>query len=212
MKYRMDRIQDDTTATYSPNTDEISLSSIVLRGFPPRTNSPEVEPKASSGKTLATHGMPNPAAARVHTTEKSTRHDQTSAKGILHSEKPKGKSAKGRVSFRDDQKQDSTLKQEPRASDSTLKQEPRTSSEPLRAYNSIDGEVETEVDEGLIEERADGSVGVGVYMMVDRLRPGQCFVSITLYWPPELLLRSLFTMHSLTNQQALKEIDSHITK
>ena len=162
----MERIKDDTPVTYSPNAGEISLSSIVLRGFPQTTEIPEGEATINSEKKSSTRGRAKSESVRVLSAEKPSRCDQASAKGILHSEKSKGKSTKGRVSFSVEDKHDYSHKQKRRAF-----------SEPFRAHSSTDEKTETEVDEGLIEERVDGNVGVGVYMMVDRLRPGQCFVS-----------------------------------
>ena len=157
-KYRMDRIQDDTTPTYRLNTGEIPLSSIVLRGFPSAVmESSTAEQTTNSEKTLVTQKKKNSAPAVLQ---------HASAKGILHSENTKVKT-KGHVSFRFEEE-----------NNSCPEREHRSLSEPLRSYNIVDKDAETHGDEGLIEERVSGDVGVGVFMMVDRLRPGQCFVSI----------------------------------
>ena len=157
-KYRMDRIQDDSPPTFRLNTEEIPLSSIVLREFPSVImESSKAEPTPNSEKTLV--------SKRKKTSEPVVL-EHASAKGILHSEKNKVKT-KGHVSFR-----------VVGENSSCPEGERRSVSEPLRSYNIVDEDVETHIDEGLIEERVDGDVGVGVFMMVDRLWPGQCFVSI----------------------------------
>ena len=166
-KYRMDKIKDDTPATYRPSADDISLSSIVLQRFWPGRRSVEYDPATVSNKKKSASRVDAQAKSRqVNPAEKSA--EKASAKGILHSEKSKGKLRKGHVSFRVEGRQDFNNKKEQSAC-----------SEPLRVPDFTDKEKETGVDKGLVEERADGNVGVGVYMMVDRLRPGQVFVSIT---------------------------------
>ena len=165
-KYRMDKIKDDTPATYRPKGDDISLSSIVLQRFTPGSTSLEYDLATASTKKKSASSVDAQAESRqVSSAEKSA--GKASVKGILHSEKSKGKLRKGHVSFRVEGQQDFNNKKEQSAS-----------SEPLRVPDFTDKEKEMGVDKGLVDERVDGNVGVGVYMMVDRLRPGQVFVSI----------------------------------
>lgn len=170
MKYRMDRIQDDVSSTYSLNSDEISLSSIVTRGVPPRIDNSNTEAKSSSKKGPDTHGKAKPeSAGHVNSREKQRHLRPTSAKGILHSKKSKGKTTKCHVSFYNRGNRDDLPNQVEQAS-----------SEPLRAYNVADENTGSDVDEGMVKgPGVDSNVGVGVFLMVDRLRAGQCFVSIT---------------------------------
>ena len=164
-KYRMDKIKDDTPATYRPKANDISLSSIVLQRFTPGSRSVEYHlATASTEKKSASCVDAQAESRQVNSAEKSA--EKASVKGILHSEKSKGKLRKGHVSFRVEGQQDFNNKKEQSAS-----------SEPLRVPDFTDKEKEMGVDKGLVEERVDGNVGVGVYMMVDRLRPGQVFVS-----------------------------------
>lgn len=176
----MDKIQDDTSSTYSPNVDDISLSSVVLRGFPPRLESPEEESIVeSSENTTVVRRKTKSEPSIFNTVDRSAViiADQASTKGILHSENAAGKSPKGRVSFRVEEKQNSTVGQGRLQSSELTRRsfEPqRRSSEPAPVYSTME-------DDGVVDEkRAEDKVGVGVYMMVDRLRPGQCFVSIIL--------------------------------
>lgn len=172
----MEKIQEDaSSSTYSPNADDISLSSIVLRGFPSRSESPEDESTAASAEnTLTTRGKAKsePAIFKAGVRTAVAIACQASTKGILHSENTKGKSPKGRVSFRDEVKQEFSVQKERRQ----FSEIPRRYSEPAPVRRAIDDE-EEKVD----KKPAEDSIGVGVYMMVDRLRPGQCFVSITYY-------------------------------
>lgn len=176
----MEKIQDDAPlSTYIPFVDDISLNSVALRGGPSRLESPEEE-STVDGSEKAT------AARRKAKSEQSIFYrvdrravktaDQASKKGILHSENTAaGKSAKGRVSFQVEEDQYSSIGQG-RLQSSEPKRRPlesnRRISEPTPVCSTIE-------DHGVVDEkRIEDKVGVGVYMMVDRLRPGQCFVSI----------------------------------
>lgn len=175
----MEKIQDDAPlSTYIPFVDDISLNSVALRGGPSRLESPEEE-STVDGSEKAT------AARRKAKSEQSIFYrvdrravktaDQAFKKGILHSENTAGKSAKGRVSFQVERDQNSSIGQG-RLQSSEPKGRPlesnRRISEPTPVCSTIE-------DHGVVDEkRIEDKVGVGVYMMVDRLRPGQCFVSI----------------------------------
>ena len=169
----MEKIQEDVSTTYCPNADDISLSSIVSRGLPPKSECLEEKSTAASSENKM-RAKSEPAISHAGALLAAKIACRPSTKGILHSENTKGKSPKGRVSFRDEEKEPPSVEKEHlRPSEN-----PRRSSEPLRMFSPIDEQDEREVD----EKHAEGeSVGVGVYMMVDRLRPSQCFVSITLY-------------------------------
>lgn len=179
LKYRMEKIHDDaSSSTYSPTIDDISLSSVVLRGVPQRLESPEEESTVESSEKVTTPRRKAKSESsilyRVDRTAVITA-DQASKKGILHSENTAGKSPKGRVSFRVEENQNSAVGQGCLQT-SELKRrsvEPQQRlSEPTPVYSTIE-------DEGVVDgKRTEDKVGVGVYMMVDRLRPGQCFVSI----------------------------------
>lgn len=166
IKYRTDKILDDASSTYRLNTEEVSLSSIVTRGFPFILESSETKSTKGSDKTMP-HAQTKPKSAesskRVHQTkEKSPRcqDNQVSIKGILQPDCFKRNPMKCHVSFDDEgsQEQNASLRW-------------------AMAYNDlfVDKETEKDVDEGLVEERTGDNVGVGVFMAVDRLRPGQCF-------------------------------------
>lgn len=179
LKYRMEKIQDDaSSSTYIPSVDDISLSSVVLRGVPPRLESPEEESTVqSSEKATAARRKAKSEPSILYRVDRTAviTADQASKKGILQSENTAGKSPKGRVSFQFEENQNSALGQE-RLQNSELKrrsvESQRRISEPTPVCSTIE-------DDGVVDEkRADDKVGVGVYMMVDRLRPGQCFVSI----------------------------------
>lgn len=192
----MEKIQDDvSSSTFNPNAHDISLSSIVLQGYPSRLDSPEEDSTAESTENApAARRKAKSASFVFNADDRPAVHitGQTSAKGILHSENAKAKSAKGRVTFRVEEKQKSSVGQEywqssetPRRSSDPPRrtfelprrstEPPRRSSEPARVSSAIDEKGERIVD----EKHAEDTVGVGVYMMVDRLRPGQCFVSVT---------------------------------
>jgi len=176
LKYRMEKIHDDaSSSTYSPTIDDISLSSVVLRGVPQRLESPEEESTVESSEKVTTPRRKAKSESsilyRVDRTAVITA-DQASKKGILHSENTAGKSPKGRVSFRVEENQNSAVGQGCLQT-SELKRrsvEPQQRlSEPTPVYSTIE-------DEGVVDgKRTEDKVGVGVYMMVDRLRPGQCF-------------------------------------
>ena len=178
----MEKIQDDaSSSSYSPTVDDISLSSVVLRGVPPRLESPEDESPAEGSEkaTVARRKAKSEPSISYRVdrirTAVITADQAHSKKGILHSENTAGKSPKGRVSFQVEENQNSAVGQG-RLQSSELKRrsfEPqRRRSEPTPVYSSME-------DEGVVDEKqAEDKVGVGVYMMVDRLRPGQCFVSI----------------------------------
>lgn len=180
LKYRMEKIQDDaSSSTYSPTVDDISLSSVVLRGVPPRLESPEDEciVEGSEKATVARRKAKSVPSIlyQVDPTAVIKADHAHSKKGILHSENTAGKSSKGRVSFQVEENHNSEEGQR-RLKSSELK---RRSFEPQRRCSEPTPVCSTIKDEGVVDEKqAEDKVGVGVYMMVDRLRPGQCFVSI----------------------------------
>lgn len=175
----MEKIQDDaSSSTYIPSVDDISLSSVVLRGVPPRLESSEDESSVeSSEKATAARGKAKSEPSILYRADRRAvvAADQASKKGILHSVNTAVKSTKGRVSFQVEENQNSTVGhgrlQSSELKRSTLESQPRIS-EPTPVCSTIE-------DDGVVDEkRAEDKVGVGVYMMVDRLRSGQCFVSI----------------------------------
>ena len=165
---------DDASSTYRLNTEEVSLSSIVTRGFPFILESSETKSTKGSDKTMP-HAQTKPKSAesskRVHQTKEISarcQDNQVSIKGILQPDCFKRNPMKCHVSFDDEgsQEQNASLRW-------------------AMAYNDlfVDKETEKDVDEGLVEERTGDNVGVGVFMAVDRLRPGQCFVSRFYLYP-----------------------------
>lgn len=187
LKYRMEKIQDDaSSSTYSSNVHDISLSSIVLRGLPTRLESPEEESIVENSEKAAvaprkTKSVPSilypPDRTADYPDNSTVTADHGFKRGILHSENTTGKSPKGRVSFRVEENQNSAEGQG-RLQTSEVKRRScesqwRRCSAPTPCCSAIENE--RVVD----ETRAEDKVGVGVYMMVDRLRAGQCFVSIT---------------------------------
>ena len=183
LKYRMEKIQDDaSSSTYSPNVHDISLSSVVFRGVPPRLESPEEESavtiESSEKATAQQRKVKSEPSILYHPFDRTAviTAEQASKKGILHSENTTGKSPKRRVSFRDEENQNSAVGQG-RLQTSELKrislEHRRRISEPTPVCSTIENE------RGVVDEkRAEDKVGVGVYMMVDRLTPGHCFVSM----------------------------------
>ena len=172
----MEKIQDDAfSSTYISSVDDI-LSSVVLRGVPSRLESAEEESIVESSKTATTAREKAKSKTsilyRVDGTTVITA-DQASKKGILQSENTAGKSMKGRVSFQFEEDQNSSVGRLPSS-------EPiRTSLDSKRRISEPTPVCSTTEDDGVVDEkRAEDKIGVGVYMMVDRLRPGQCFVSI----------------------------------
>lgn len=206
LKYRMEKIQDDAPlSTYIPSVDDISLNSVALRGGPSRLESPEEE-STVDGSEKAT------AARRKAKSEQSIFYrvdrravktaDQASKKGILHSENTAGKSAKGRVSFQVEEDQYSSIGQG-RLQSSEPKRRPlesnRRISEPTPVCSTIE-------DHGVVDEkRIEDKVGVGVYMMVDRLRPGQCFGAWSLLEQEDKCLPFVENIRS-SNEQNEKEL------
>ena len=179
LKYRMEKIQDDASScSYIPSVDDISLSSIVLRGVPSRLQSPEEESVVENWeKATAARRKAKSEPSILYSVDRTAviTADQTSKKGILHSENTAGKSPKGRVSFRVEENQNSVAGQG-RLQVSELK---RRSFDPQRRISEPTPVCTTIKDKGVVDgKRGEDKVGVGVYMMVDRLRPGQCFVSI----------------------------------
>lgn len=182
----MEKIQDEaSSSTYSPNVHDISLSSVVLRGLPPRLESPEEESIVESSEKAAVaprkaKSVPSILNPRDRTADYPdystviTATDHGFKRGILHSENTTGKSPKGRVSFRVEENQNSAVGHG-RLQTSEVK---RRSCESQRR-SSAPTPCSTIENERVVDEtRAEDRVGVGVYMMVDRLRAGQCFVSI----------------------------------
>ena len=179
----MEKIQDDaSSSTYSPNVHDISLSSVVFRGVPPRLESPEEESavtiESSEKATAQQRKVKSEPSILYHPFDRTAviTAEQASKKGILHSENTTGKSPKRRVSFRDEENQNSAVGQG-RLQTSELKrislEHRRRISEPTPVCSTIENE------RGVVDEkRAEDKVGVGVYMMVDRLTPGHCFVSM----------------------------------
>ena len=177
----MEKIQDDvSSSSHSPNAHDISLSSIVLQGYHPRLESPEEDSTLESSENAPVARRKAKSESFIFNTGgRPAEHtaSQPSAKGILHSENAKGKSPKSRVTFRVEEKQRSSVVQERWQSSETPRRSSghaRRSSEPAPACRAIDEKNKRIVD----ENRAEDRVGVGVYMMVDRLTPGQCFVSV----------------------------------
>lgn len=128
--------------------------------------------------------------------------DQASKKGILHSENTAVKSAKGRVSFQVEEDQYSSIGQG-RLQSSEPKRRPlesnRRISEPTPVCSTIE-------DHGVVDEkRIEDKVGVGVYMMVDRLRPGQCFGAWSLLEQEDKCLPFVENIRS-SNEQNEKEL------
>lgn len=174
VKYRMERIQDDKAATYRLNTEEASLSSIVTRGFPFITKTAEF---TKNPENAVLHSKSAGCYDRFQSNKLPPKrpNDKASAKGILQSENIRPKLIRTRVCFDDDGKQDPCPKQD----DLYLKQDLPASSHSLGYKNvQVDDEAaNTDIDVGLIGEKIEGNTGVGVFMAVDRLQSGQCFVS-----------------------------------
>lgn len=171
MKYRMDRIQDDTAATYRLNTEEASLSSIVTRGFPFIMKTAEF---TKNPEKAVLHSKSAGCYDRFQSNKlpPKRRDDQASAKGILQSENIRPKPMRTRVCFEDGGP--------PKQDDFYPKQDLPASSHNL-AYKNVqvdDEAANTGIDVGLIGDKTEGNTGVGVFMAVDRLQSGQCFVSI----------------------------------
>lgn len=174
MKYRMEKIQDDTAATYRLNTEEASLSSIVTRGFPFITKTESTK----SAENAMLHSKSAECYDRFQSNGVPPKRPnvQTSAKGILQSENIRGKPIRTRVCFGEEGKQDFN----PRQDDFYPKQDLRASPSSL-AYRNVqvdDEAANTDIDAELIGDKTEGNTGVGVFMAVDRLESGQCFVSM----------------------------------
>ena len=174
VKYRMERIQDGKAATYRLNTEEASLSSIVTRGFPFIMKTAEF---TKSPENALLHSKSAGCYDRFQSNKLPPKrpNDKVLAKGILQSENIRPKPIRTRVCFDDDGKQDPCPKQD----DLYLKQDLPASSHNLGYKNvQVDDEAaNTDIDVELIGEKMEGNTGVGVFMAVDRLQSGQCFVS-----------------------------------
>ena len=181
----MEKIQDDpSSSTYSPNVHDISLSSVVLRGLPTRLESPEEESIVENSEKAAVaprkaKSVPfilyPPDRTADYPDNSTVTADRGFKRGILHSDNTTGKSPKGRVSFRVEENQNSAVGQG-RLQTSEVK---RRSCESQRRSSAPTPCCSTTENERVADEtRAEDKVGVGVYMMVDRLKAGQCFVSI----------------------------------
>ena len=161
MKYRMDKLKDDGPFTYSADMDEFTASSIASRGFPKKPKPPsyhrELVTKLGAQANTKAEPSANPPTGTVP--------GQPSTKEIRHSDRTKERSMKSRVSF-DDESAPETPK--PPRSPLSLK--------PVSIFEANDASFNEELEERLRTRNA--GVSVGVLMAVDRLHPGQLFVSM----------------------------------
>lgn len=174
LKYRMGKIKEDGSTIYNPFVDDISVSSVVLRGLPPRSESPEENSTATSSvKRVREKAKSAPPNTNPGSHQSEMIASRPVTKGILHLGSSKRKSPRGLVSFQDKHRELPGLEVEVLQPS----ENPPRSLKPSGSLYQIN-----EKEERFHEKHAvDENVGVGVYMMVDRLRPGQCFVSITPY-------------------------------
>lgn len=183
LKYRVEKIKEDGSTIYNPDVEDISLSSVVLRGFPPRVKSPEENSSAASSENKIRKKVKSAPPYTNSGLHQPVMTVSQPVKGILHSESARGKSLLGRVSFQDEYRELPGVEKELLQPSES----PPRSPKPSGMLHQMNGP-----KEGFREKHADGeNVGVGVYMMVDRLRPGQCFVSKT----PYLILSVYFLIY-----------------
>lgn len=170
----MGKIKEDGSTIYNPFVDDISVSSVVLRGLPPRSESPEENSTATSSvKRVREKAKSAPPNTNPGSHQSETIASRPVTKGILHLGSSKRKSPRGPVSFQDKHRELPGLEVEVLQPSENPPRSLKPSGSPYQI---------NEKEERFHEKRAvDENVGVGVYMMVDRLRPGQCFVSITPY-------------------------------
>lgn len=203
LKYRVEKIKEDGSTIYNPDVEDISLSSVVLRGFPPRVKSPEENSSAASSENKIRKKVKSAPPYTNSGLHQPIMTVSQPVKGILHSESARGKSLRGRVSFQDEHRELPGVEKELLQPSES----PPRSPKPSGMLHQMNGP-----EEGFREKHAEGeNVGVGVYMMVDRLRPGQCFGAWSLLELEDQFLPTA-EKASPPSQQNERDLHSHKKK
>ncbi|XP_022788568.1 cyclic nucleotide-binding domain-containing protein 2-like [Stylophora pistillata] len=203
LKYRVEKIKEDGSTIYNPDVEDISLSSVVLRRFPPRVKSPEENSSAASSENKIRKKVKSAPPYTNSGLHQPIMTVSQPVKGILHSESARGKSLRSRVSFQDENRELPGVEKELLQPSES----PPRSPKPSGMLHQMNGP-----EEGFREKHAEGeNVGVGVYMMVDRLRPGQCFGAWSLLEQEDQFLPKA-EKASPPSQQNERDLHSHKKK
>lgn len=169
-KYRAEKIQEYTQLPHNPTLERFSPSSIVKRGniIEPGDSTEHIssatsEPKLCSRKMTKTDLRLQNRNSRIKSAS------QAGLTSMLTQETKDTRHASytSHVKFSEEQL----------VQPSSEWRRDRIWSEAQRTPSTI---LERDENEGSNRETVEDTVGVGVYMIVDKLYPGQCFVSIQL--------------------------------